>query len=1381
MSQPGRKRPSDRRSDSRSKSRTSRSSYDPAFEQNMIDGGLYPHSRASKPANLEELRERAAEARPSLSPSRFNNEDFEEFITLSDTAGDEASARANIIFTIEGRKRAGHIHAADRLFNNLEPMADHLPAAKPDLYYGARPESIDQQVRLDLGKHIVPSNNTPLPAAPNFFVEAKGESGRADVAKRQACHDGAIGARTMHSLKNYKASEPQYDGNAESFSTTYHGGTATMGLYAHHTTAPKHSGAPPEYHMAQIGSYAMTHDRNVFAQGAGAYRNLRDLAKSKRDNAIQHANEIARRSSLEQSDQDAAMILPDYGRPKHSGDRVTILPYLDAGDQAHSICSLSSIVTGGKRLGVEHEICLGRRAQNRDVIPVINQEGGTIVQTLILDTIGGADIDIATVVANGSDGRDNELPPPFLNLVSGTSGRDRVSISFDSPCDGCFADSSDPALKLTLDVDRAEDECTGAGVRLNGVEIDSSSEPAVIHFGAAASDGRGDRAYLAESYLTCLDDQANLLRVLFSRQDDPAHHIIGGFATSFQQTRHPWVIKLDPTLSTFGHHGLEYYAEWKHPAPEQSLRVGVRLEDPPAAPTAALPADIPLPDGLREHFERLYNLKAEKHKLNTEIKEVAKDLMSVWKAEFDECSSLTCYFQTAFKNVPIFFRLAIHGLRHESSMPPVIDNTEDQVRFDGQDDQLHETTTALSEPLITPAPKPTWDLPLSSRLPRTTATSPPDPDASSLPEEDKEEAVSSAPSKAGDHPAPPFDGKGSPPWGHGPHPWAKAGDSPPSGAGRPPWSRTGARPWSSGRPPWARTCGQDPEADSPASFSLGSWFMLDAPEHMRVHLIAAVVSFFVVAAIGGAVFLAIKYRMILWRDPRRRAECMARREEWKRRKAYKKAACKHQVRTFFARLVWWKKAGMTDAEKEEIERNKARNEGSAFDQEINGLRLASEIVQELVCAEESRAHNSGGSHTSPRNSISETLPSYSEPPGYSSAAEGEISVIDGFTGYTPSGTASSAESSVLDCSPRMSFETHSELEKKFFRLANTNPRSRQIDDIFTELTTKRGIAPTSAHYEALILGNCDPRYGSVSRVQSVLATMQTRGVAITASVYQAALTVLAVHPSPPLQQHILAAMSAQWMAVPADAEHAIIASLIRNGQLELAQARLAALLAGSKEQQQQQQRTPAQQVPAPPPPPPTWLFVLLAHALCAAADFPALLQLAYDLHDRSSSQDLPRATWTHLLDAAVRHRDFDLVLHLWLHHVEPMYITPSVAVCTGALDLAAAHASPKLAESAMLVLRTAHRPALAALPPSERQRLQGRVAAAYESVNTDAQDTEEQQHKASDCDRDRRRYQRGNMFALFDRARGHERAFFDPKLALTRQRSLPRKGGSKSK
>jgi len=56
-----------------------KSSYDPNFEQNLIDGGIYPHNLASKPKNVQETKQYITKLRDSLSPSRFGDEEFEDF------------------------------------------------------------------------------------------------------------------------------------------------------------------------------------------------------------------------------------------------------------------------------------------------------------------------------------------------------------------------------------------------------------------------------------------------------------------------------------------------------------------------------------------------------------------------------------------------------------------------------------------------------------------------------------------------------------------------------------------------------------------------------------------------------------------------------------------------------------------------------------------------------------------------------------------------------------------------------------------------------------------------------------------------------------------------------------------------------------------------------------------------------------------------------------------------------------------------------------------------------------------------------------------------------------------------------------------------------
>jgi hypothetical protein len=81
-----------------------------------------------------------------------------------------------------------------------------------------------------------------------------------------------------------------------------------------------------------------------------------------------------------------------------------------------------------------------------------------------------------------------------------------------------------------------------------------------------------------------------------------------------------------------------------------------------------------------------------------------------------------------------------------------------------------------------------------------------------------------------------------------------------------------------------------------------------------------------------------------------------------------------------------------------------------------------------------------------------------------------------------------------------------ELEKELAWLAGNYPSSPEMRDIFDALV-ERGIKPAGAHYEALILSNCDPQHGSVANVQAVLDEMRQTGVTLSGSTYGAVLKV----------------------------------------------------------------------------------------------------------------------------------------------------------------------------------------------------------------------------------------------------------------------------------
>ncbi len=122
-------------------------------------------------------------------------------------------------------------------FGNLEDLTDgSITKAKPDFYDGSKPARLHKRVREKLGHYIVPSTNESAPCLPNFFAEGKDPTGSAPVARRQALYDGALAARGVHMLRSYIDPETAFDNKSYTITSTYHGGTGTLAIFANHPT-----------------------------------------------------------------------------------------------------------------------------------------------------------------------------------------------------------------------------------------------------------------------------------------------------------------------------------------------------------------------------------------------------------------------------------------------------------------------------------------------------------------------------------------------------------------------------------------------------------------------------------------------------------------------------------------------------------------------------------------------------------------------------------------------------------------------------------------------------------------------------------------------------------------------------------------------------------------------------------------------------------------------------------------------------------------------------------------------------------------------------------------------------------------------------------------
>lgn len=273
-------------------SKTRRSSaYDNDFEQHLKDHGVRVDNSAPKPSNWADIKNSMAQRRPSLSPSRFSEADFEKFRKINDGCSTEAKLMSQAFPFITG---AADIPSEEGvLFGNLKDLTDGtLGKAKPDFYDGSRPEELKTAVREALSTYIVPSTTTTNACLPNFVAEVKGAMGLPEVCRRQAVYDGVLSARGIHELRSYIGQETPFDNNAYTIASTYHH-TGILHIYAINATPPTDASRKYDFRITQLHAFAITGDSDSFRQGVSAFRNARDWAKEQRERYIAAANQKA--------------------------------------------------------------------------------------------------------------------------------------------------------------------------------------------------------------------------------------------------------------------------------------------------------------------------------------------------------------------------------------------------------------------------------------------------------------------------------------------------------------------------------------------------------------------------------------------------------------------------------------------------------------------------------------------------------------------------------------------------------------------------------------------------------------------------------------------------------------------------------------------------------------------------------------------------------------------------------------------------------------------------------------------------------------------------------------------------------------------------------
>ena len=225
---------------------------------------------------------------------------------------------------------------------------------------------------------------------------------------------------------------------------------------------------------------------------------------------------------------------------------------------------------------------------------------------------------------------------------------------------------------------------------------------------------------------------------------------------------------------------------------------------------------------------------------------------------------------------------------------------------------------------------------------------------------------------------------------------------------------------------------KDPEASHVSSSTLD--YSPAAPTDQQFHMLK----------IFG--FVLILSSLIAWvclrcRDPRRRADCLARREERRNKKLYRRAARQHAVKMWFWNLRMRYRFASSDAITWDEKRSRVIQQENLLEEaateDIRALRNAHRVVSNVTAAEEGINAFTYDSESSERRRSVSTLPGYgsdaSQPPTYDDLDPDfdSIPVADGFQ-FRRTETEFRSDSSVISTSPRISRDgTNSDFDEKF--------------------------------------------------------------------------------------------------------------------------------------------------------------------------------------------------------------------------------------------------------------------------------------------------------------------------------------------------------------
>ena len=172
--------------------------------------------------DLEMDRERLRQPRSATEAIPHTADDFQMFVDMSFQAT-ETDLTANVFHVIRGPST--YHHARNLLCSNFASMTSgEATDPKPDYLEAANQSDLHPILARELASLILPSFqgcDEVMHVVPNLAVEVKSGVSCMRTALRQACLDGAYGARALYSVDRFGrgVDEPSpYEGGAYAYS-----------------------------------------------------------------------------------------------------------------------------------------------------------------------------------------------------------------------------------------------------------------------------------------------------------------------------------------------------------------------------------------------------------------------------------------------------------------------------------------------------------------------------------------------------------------------------------------------------------------------------------------------------------------------------------------------------------------------------------------------------------------------------------------------------------------------------------------------------------------------------------------------------------------------------------------------------------------------------------------------------------------------------------------------------------------------------------------------------------------------------------------------------------------------------------------------------------